>query len=144
MVFTKLTDIQKQNLFELKQTLPPSTISSMRALIMRGASVEEAKKSVEERQKAKQEYLDQMDKEIEAMKEKKKAKAPEPPPEPAPEPKKKRASKKVAVDTPAVETQAQPIASSEGGQLPVEGEKPKAKRGKAKAKADEHTLAITL
>ena len=141
MVFTKLTDIQKQNLFELKQTLPPSTISSMRALIMRGMSVEEAQKSVVEREKAKQEYLDQLDKEIESMKasepkvkkskSKAKAPAPAPPPTPepeaAPKPKKKKASKTLAIeDAPvekevAMETEEPPKPPKKGrGRHPIE------------------------
>ena len=64
MVFQKLTDEQKQKLFDLKETLGNDAISSMRALIMRGASIEEAKQTVEERTKAKNEYLDQMEKEL--------------------------------------------------------------------------------
>jgi len=52
MVFQKLTDIQKKNLFELKNTLGKETISSMRALIMRGASVEEARKLSRKGQRA--------------------------------------------------------------------------------------------
>ena len=66
MVFQKLTDEQKQKLFDLKETLGNDAISSMRALIMRGASIEEAKQTVEERTKAKNEYLDQMEKELQA------------------------------------------------------------------------------
>ena len=150
MVFTKLTDIQKQNLFELKQTLPPSTISSMRALIMRGMSVEEAQKSVVEREKAKQEYLDQLDKEIESMKEsepkakKSKAKAktpaptpvppPTPEPEAAPKPKKKKASKTLAIEDAPVEKE-----------VAMETEEPpKPKKGRGKHKMEGNVLEITL
>ena len=147
MVFTKLTDIQKQNLFELKQTLPPSTISSMRALIMRGASVEEAKKSVEERQKAKQEYLDQMDKEIESMKasepkaKKSKGKAPAPAPAPpptpepeaAPKPKAKRAPKKVAIEAAPVQ---EVVMDTE--------EPPKPKKGRGRHPIESNVIAITV
>ena len=64
MVFQKLTDEQKQKLFDLKEELGKDAVSSMRALIMRGASVEEAKKTVEERAKARNEYIDQMEKEL--------------------------------------------------------------------------------
>ena len=66
MVFQKLTDEQKQQLFDLKETLGKDAVSSLRALIMRGSSVEEAKKTVEERTKARNEYLDQMEKELQA------------------------------------------------------------------------------
>jgi len=142
MVFTKLTDIQKQNLFELKETHSPTTISSMRALIMRGASVDEAKKNVEERKKAKQEYLEQLDKEIEAAKKKTKVKVKEPTPEqaqaPEPKPKKAKAKAKVKEDK-------APISSAEPATEAPQPEEPvKPKRGKAKAKADDNTLEITL
>ncbi len=52
MVFQKNTDEQKQKLFDLKETLGKEAISSMRALIVRGSSVGEAKQTVEERKKA--------------------------------------------------------------------------------------------
>ena len=141
MVFTKLTDIQKQNLFELKETHSPTTISSMRALIMRGASVDEAKKNVEERKKAKQEYLEQLDKEIEAAKKKTKVKVKEPTPEQASEPTPEPAPKPKA----KVKEDKAPISSAEPAtEAPPPEEPVKPKRGKAKAKADDNTLEITL
>ena len=135
-----------KNLFELKQTLPPSTISSMRALIMRGASVEEAKKSVEERQKAKQEYLDQMDKEIESMKasepkaKKSKGKAPAPAPAPpptpepeaAPKPKAKRAPKKVAIEAAPVQD------------VVMDTEPPKPKKGRGRHPIESNVISIAM
>ena len=66
MVFKKLTDEQKQKLFELRETHEASQISSMRALIMRGSSFEDAKSEVAKRQQVKSEYLEQLDKEVEA------------------------------------------------------------------------------
>lgn len=59
-----MTEEQKQFLFEQKATASKEDISSMRALIMRGASTEDAKKTVAERSKAKQEYLEQVEKEL--------------------------------------------------------------------------------
>ena len=64
MVFQKMTNEQKQFLFDLKATASKEDIASMRALIMRGASTTEAKQSVVERTKAKQEYLEQMEKQV--------------------------------------------------------------------------------
>ena len=64
MVFQKLTDEQKQQLFDLKEFKSKESISSIRALVMRGASMAEAKKEVVEREKAKNDYIDQIDKEM--------------------------------------------------------------------------------
>ena len=64
MVFQKLTDEQKQQLFELKEFKSKESIASIRALVMRGASMAEAKKEVVEREKAKNDYIDQIDKEM--------------------------------------------------------------------------------
>ena len=61
MVFQKLTDEQRQKLFELKETHGASQISSMRALIMRGSSFDDAKSEVAKRQQVKSEYLEQLD-----------------------------------------------------------------------------------
>ena len=159
MVFNKLTDEQKQQLFELKETLPQSTISSMRALIMRGASVEDAQKLVADREKAKKEYLDQLDKEIESMKgkkvqakavpeetkaepEPKKAKAkakapaappPTPEPEAAPKPKAKRAPKKVAIEAAPVQ---EVVMDTE--------EAPKPKKGRGRHPIESNVIAITV
>ena len=64
MVFQKLTDEQKQQLFDLKEFKSKESIASIRALVMRGASMAEAKKEVVEREKAKNDYIDQIDKEM--------------------------------------------------------------------------------
>ena len=90
MVFQKLTDEQKQKLFDLKDTHSKEYISKARALIMRGSSTEDAIKMVGERQKAKDEYMAQLMKEQE--KEEKRSRTPRtrkvkiaeetPPPEP--------------------------------------------------------------
>ena len=147
MVFNKLTDEQKQQLFELKETLPSSTISSMRALIMRGASVEDAQKLVADREKAKKEYLDQLDKEIESMKasepkaKKSKGKAPAPAPAPpptpepeaAPKPKAKRAPKKVAIEAAPVQ---EVVMDTE--------EAPKPKKGRGRHPIESNVIAITV
>ena len=53
MVFQKLTDEQKQKLFDLKDTHSKDYISKARALIMRGSSTEDAIKMVAVRQKEK-------------------------------------------------------------------------------------------
>jgi len=70
MVFQKLTDEQKQKLFELKETQSKEYIASLRALIMRGASMEEAAKVVIERDAVKKAYLEAIEQEIEAKREK--------------------------------------------------------------------------
>ena len=76
MVFQKLTDEQKQKLFELKETQSKEYIASLRALIMRGASMEEAAKVVIERDAVKKAYLEAIEQEIEAKREKPKEEAP--------------------------------------------------------------------
>ena len=76
MVFQKLTDEQKQKLFELKETQSKEYIASLRALIMRGASIEEANKVVVERDAVKKAYLEAIEQEIEAKREKPKEEAP--------------------------------------------------------------------
>ena len=74
MVFQKLTDEQKQKLFDLKETHSKEYISKARALIMRGSTVGDAIKAVAERQKAKDEYMAQLMKEQE--KEEKRSRTP--------------------------------------------------------------------
>ena len=76
MVFQKLTDEQKQQLFDLKETQSKEYIASLRALIMRGASIEEANKVVVERDAVKKAYLEAIEQEIEAKREKPKEEAP--------------------------------------------------------------------
>ena len=74
MVFQKLTDEQKQKLFDLKDTHSKEYISKARALMMRGAGINDAVKAVAEREKAKEEYMEQLMKEQE--KEEKKSRTP--------------------------------------------------------------------
>ena len=90
MVFQKLTDEQKQKLFELKETQSKEYIASLRALIMRGASMEEANKVVVERDAVKKAYLEQIELEIEAKREKPKEEAKT---ETSPKPKRGRKAK---------------------------------------------------
>ena len=90
MVFQKLTDEQKQKLFELKETQSKEYIASLRALIMRGASIEEANKVVVERDAVKKAYLEQIELEIEAKREKPKEEAKT---ETSPKPKRGRKAK---------------------------------------------------
>jgi len=129
MVFKKLTDEQRQKLFELKETHGASQISSMRALIMRGSSFDDAKSEVAKREQVKSEYMEQLDKEVEAIRAKEQETATK---------SKKRKGKTQETNEPVpakVETPA-----------PIEDvPKPKAKgRGKAKAKEEESSTTLSL
>ena len=129
MVFQKLTDEQKQKLFELKETQSKEYIASLRALIMRGASMEEANKVVVERDTVKKAYLEQIELEIEAKREKPKEEATEEAPL---KPKRGRKAKKT-------EEEITNYATSETQIALVEDPKPtKRKRGK-KAVAQKNT-----
>ena len=121
MVFQKLTDEQKQQLFDLKGTQSKEYIASLRALIMRGASIEEANKVVVERDAVKKAYLEQIEQEIEAKREKPKEEAKA---ETSPKPKRGRKAKKT-------EEEITNYATSETQIALVEDPKPsKRKRGK--------------
>ena len=121
MVFQKLTDEQKQKLFELKETQSKEYIASLRALIMRGASIEEANKVVVERDAVKKAYLEAIEQEIEAKREKPKEEAKA---ETSPKPKRGRKAKKT-------EEEITNYATSETQIALVEDPKPsKRKRGK--------------
>ena len=121
MVFQKLTDEQKQQLFDLKETQSKEYIASLRALIMRGASIEEANKVVVERDAVKKAYLEQIELEIEAKREKPKEEAKT---ETSPKPKRGRKAKKT-------EEEITNYATSETQIALVEDPKPsKRKRGK--------------
>ena len=121
MVFQKLTDEQKQKLFELKETQSKEYIASLRALIMRGASMEEANKVVVERDAVKKAYLEAIEQEIEAKREKPKEEAKT---ETSPKPKRGRKAKKT-------EEEITNYATSETQIALVEDPKPtKRKRGK--------------
>jgi len=91
MVFQKLTDEQKQQLFDLKEFKSKESIASIRALVMRGASMAEAKKEVVEREKAKNDYIDQIDKEMKIYQDNTKEEAKQ---ETSPKPKRGRKAKK--------------------------------------------------
>ena len=124
MVFKKLTDEQKQKLFELRETHDASQISSMRALIMRGSSFDDAKNEVAKRQQVKSEYMAQLDKEVEAIRAKEQETASK---------SNKRKGKTQETNEP-VETPA-----------PIEDvPKPKAKGRAAKAKAKEEETSTTV
>lgn len=69
MVFTKLTDTQKEELAVFKAEHGTNLTSSMRALVMRGSSTDDAKKLVLSRQTARAELVEEMEKEVEAQKE---------------------------------------------------------------------------
>ena len=121
MVFQKLTDEQKQQLFDLKETQSKEYIASLRALIMRGASIEEANKVVVERDAVKKAYLEQIEQEIEAKREKPKEEAKT---ETSPKPKRGRKAKQT-------EEEITNYATSETQIALVEDPKPsKRKRGK--------------
>ena len=124
MVFQKLTDEQKQQLFDLKETQSKEYIASLRALVMRGASMEEANKVVVERDTVKKAYLEQIELEIEAKREKPKEEAKT---ETSPKPKRGRKAKKT-------EEEITNYATSETQIALVEEPAPtKPKRGKKEA-----------
>ena len=121
MVFQKLTDEQKQQLFDLKEFKSKESIASIRALVMRGASMAEAKKEVVEREKAKNDYIDQIDKEMKIYQDNTKEEAKQ---ETSPKPKRGRKAKKT-------EEEITNYATSETQIALVEDPKPsKRKRGK--------------
>ena len=62
MVFQKLSDQHNQLLFEMKETHSKDEIAVVRALLMRGCDTESACKTASERCKAKQDYIDQVEK----------------------------------------------------------------------------------
>ena len=67
MVFTKLTDTQKEQLAIFKSEYGTNLTSSMRALVMRGSSTDDAKKLVLSRQTARAELVEEMEKETAAI-----------------------------------------------------------------------------
>ena len=62
MVFTKLSDSDKEQLAIFKAEHGTNLTSSMRALVMRGSSIDDAKKMVLSRQVAKAELIQEMEK----------------------------------------------------------------------------------
>ena len=126
MVFQKLTDEQKQQLFDLKEFKSKESIASIRALVMRGLSMAEAKKEVVEREKAKSDYIDQLDKEMKIYQDNNNGadKAKEQETETSPKPKRGRKAKQT-------EEEITNYATSETQIALVEDPKPsKRKRGK--------------
>ena len=66
MVFQKLTDTDKEQLAIFGQEHDKKQVSMMRALIMRGASPNEAKRMAIEREKARNELVETLEKEMQA------------------------------------------------------------------------------
>ena len=140
MVFTKLTDTQKEELAIFKSEYGTNLTSSMRALVMRGSSTDDAKKLVLSRQTARAELVEEMEKEVEAHKE-----LQEPPPAKVRKPRGPNKPKGLEVEPKAV-VETKPVVE-ELQSIPEEGDykhikithmkaKPKAKP-KAKAQVDE-------
>ena len=76
MVFKKLTDTDKEQLAIFGQEHDKKQVSAMRALIMRGASPNEAKAMAVEREKARDELIDAMEKEMKQKEEAEEASQP--------------------------------------------------------------------
>ena len=76
MVFKKLTDTDKEQLAIFGQEHDKKQVSAMRALIMRGASPNEAKAMAIEREKARDELIDAMEKEMKQKEEAEEASQP--------------------------------------------------------------------
>ena len=68
MVFTKLSDSQKEQLAIFKAEHGTVLTSSTRALVMRGSTTDDAKKMVLSRQTARAQLVEEMEKEAEAHK----------------------------------------------------------------------------
>ena len=113
MVFTKLTDTQKEELAIFKSEYGTNLTSSMRALVMRGSSINDAKRIVLSRQIARAELLEEMEKESAAQNE-----LQEPPPaKPARKPRGPNKSKTV------VEPAVEPADNKELKSIPEEEER---------------------
>ena len=69
MTFTKLNDEQKEELAIFKSEHGGTLTSSMRALVMRGSTVEDARKLVLSREMVRAELLKEIEKEIDTRKE---------------------------------------------------------------------------
>ena len=143
MVFKKLSETDKEQLAIFKAEYGTNLTSSMRALVMRGSSTDDAKKLVLSRQTARAELVEEMEKEVEAHKE-----LQEPPPAKARKPRGPNKPKGLEVEPKGLETK--PIVEDVGlAPIPEDVEpdykhikithmkaKPKAKP-KAKAQVDE-------
>ena len=137
MVFTKLTDTQKEELAIFKVEHGTNLTSSMRALVMRGSSTDDAKKFVLSRQTARAELVEEMEKEVEAQKEIQ-LEEPIPPAKPA---RKQRSPNKpkAVVETKPKALEELPKALEELQSIPEKGDYKHIKithlKAKAKAKA---------
>ena len=99
MVFKKLSETDKEQLAIFKAEHGTNLTSSMRALVMRGSSTDDAKKLVLSRQTARAELVEEMEKEVEAHNE-----LQEPPPaKPARKPRSPNKPKAVVETKPVVE-----------------------------------------
>jgi len=98
MVFKKLSETDKEELAIFKAEHGTNLTSSMRALVMRGSSTDDAKKLVLSRQTARAELVEEMEKEVEAHKE-----LQEPPPAKARKPRSPNKPKAVVETKPVVE-----------------------------------------
>ena len=136
MVFTKLTDTQKEELAIFKSEYGTNLTSSMRALVMRGSSTDDAKKLVLSRQTARAELVEEMEKEVEAHKE-----LQEPPPAKVRKPRGPNKPKGIEVEPKAV-VETKPVVEDVGLAPIPEDVEPNYKhikithmKAKAKAKA---------
>ena len=136
MVFTKLTDTQKEQLAIFKAEHGTNLTSSMRALVMRGSSTDDAKKLVLSRQTARAELVEEMEKEVEAHKE-----LQEPPPAKARKPRSPNKPKAVVETKPVVEdvglTPIPEDIEPDYKHIKITHMKAKAKAKAAKAQVDE-------
>ena len=142
MVFKKLSETDKEQLAIFKAEYGTNLTSSMRALVMRGSSTDDAKKLVLSRQTARAELVEEMEKEVEAHKE-----LQEPPPAKARKPRGPNKPKGLEVEPKALEKL--PKALEELQSIPEKGDykhikithlkaKPKAKpKAKATKQVDE-------
>ena len=99
MVFKKLSETDKEQLAIFKAEHGTNLTSSMRALVMRGSSTDDAKKLVLSRQTARAELVEEMEKEVEAHKE-----LQEPPPAKARKPRGPNKPKGLEVEPKGLET----------------------------------------
>ena len=128
MVFTKLSDQQKEELAIFKAEHGTNLTSSMRALVMRGSTTDDAKKMVLSRQIARAELIEEMEK-ADSYKELQEAPTPE-------IIKKRRAQRKPKTDVDKSELKVVPEEEPKDDyrQIKITLPKPK-KEPKAKAKA---------
>ena len=141
MVFTKLSDSDKEQLAIFKAEHGTNLTSSMRALVMRGSTTDDAKKMVLSRQIARAELIEEMEK-ADSYKELQEAPTPE-------IIKKPRAPRKPKTDVDKSELKVVPEEEEPKGDLkhikitlpkPKPKKEPKAKATKAKAMVPDHVI----